>query len=494
MPESVTERHLPGFAELAGDMHACSKELSCGKSKPGPVTAPEAFYLCDSRSVDCAELGAAGVFDLSERLEQPLERAKDEVKSLVIRESSNCKDSIPANFRIDSDGTIKEIRDPSKKMTDSDSVLSIEMMNGSLGEGNAYSEKQKAALRQLISYVQANWSVDLPLDECTQDPQKRILSAVFSEPNTDETNVSTDITEWPKLPKVDARIHIWEKPQWHLFDSAEGRQCGEYDRVDQMPDDQRAKFIDRVKKLISRNEGGYTTIALNDNGYGISVGIAQWNQKKGELPKLLKAWFDASEAEREGQLPELFKGWRKAAESNLQDPPVKFGPAVEPNRFERIFGVHSQTLLDEKSVREYPFTDDTDEAKDMMRCLKEALRDDLFCHVQDELVRNNVRRAIILADKYAHHSTRFIAQVADVANQYGWGGCESYLRKANVANIPEDVEGECMAIQAFIDNTPPKTNTKTGEPIYRTERDKRLDKEFPPKNASSLRLMTKDVF
>lgn len=489
--EPSATAQLPGLIELAqaGEAVFCAKDLSCGKAKPGQVTAPEAFYLCDKTTHRCSEL-AGGVFDTSERQEQPLERAIDEVKSLVIKESSSSDNSM-ANFRIEQNGTIKEIRDPHRKMSESDSAISIEMMDGSSADGgNSYTEKQKAALRQLISYVKSNWSENIQLEESTLDPQSRIHSAVFAETQID--------SPWPTLPIPENRQHFWEKYRWHLFDSTadEGRQCGEYDRVDKMTDDQKAQFIDRVKKLISRNEGGYSTIALNDNGYGISVGIAQWNQKKGELPKLFRAWYDASEAEKEeGGLPELYKGWRKAAEGEVQEKRTTEKAADGTyNRFERIFGIHAQTLLDEQSVRDYPFTADTDEARDMMTRLRDALDDKLFRNVQDELVRNNVRRSIILSDKYGHHSNRFVAQVADVANQYGWSGCESILRKANVANIPEDVDGECMALQAFIDNTPPKKNTKTGEPIYRTERDKRLDKEFPPKSPSGLRLMTKYIF
>ena len=496
-PESHTGAQLPGLIELANEVPLthCAKDLSCSKSKRGQVTAPEAFYLSDSRTLHCSDLSARGVFCTSDRIDQPFQRSADEVKAIWINESSDMsnKGSQP-NFRIAPDGTIKEIRDPHRKMTDFDPLISIEVMNGQAREGqegNEYTEKQKAALRQLISYVQSNWSENLQLESEMHDPKSRIMSAVFVEPDTEGRNLNGE-RGWPMLPKPEARRHFWDKPS--LFEANEGRKCGEYDRVDQMDEEHKSRFIDQVKKLISRNEGGYNTIALNDNGYGISVGIAQWNQKKGELPKLLRAWYDASEAEQEGQLPELYKSWRQAAEANLQESPKALSETNDsPNRFERIFGRHAQTLLDEKQVREYHFTDGSAESNDMMDRLRTALDDKLFRHVQDELVRNNVRRAILLADKYSHHSTRFIAQVADVANQYGWGGCESILRKANVANIPEDVDGECMAIQAFIDNTPPKTNTKTGEPIYRTERDKRLDKEFPPKNASGLRLMTKYV-
>ncbi len=492
--EAQPVAQLPGLIELAAE--GCARDLSCGKAKQGQVTAQEAFYLCDSTAHKCSELASGGIFDTSERLDQPFERNRQEVKVIAVRETSTLStDKTAANFRVEPDGTIKEIRDPHKKMSSFDPLISIEMVNGEQGAGNDYTEKQKAALRQLVSYVRTNWSQDIQLEEGTQDPKLRILSALYVDPDVEGTNFPGEYRGYPALPKQDARQHFWEKPKWHLFEEGgQGRQCGEYDRIDQMSDEQKSKFIDRVKNLISRNEGGYNTIVLNDNGYGISVGIAQWNQVKGELPKLFRAWYDAAEAEKVGGLPELFKGWRKAAENNLQEKAPSVQPSGTPNRFEEVFGIHAQTLLDEKSVREYPFTADTDEARDMMSRLKAALDDPLFRHVQDELVRNNVRRAILLADKYAHHSTRFVAQVADVANQYGWNGCESILRKANVANIPEDVEGECMAIQAFIDNTPPKTNTKTGEPIHRTGRDKRLDKEFPPKNASGLRLMTKYIF
>lgn len=488
---------LPGLLELAAE--SCPKEMPCGKGKNGQVTAPEAFYLGDCTSLKCSELSAGGVFDASERIDQPLERGRQEVKSLIIKESCALGPSSAPNFRVEPDGTIREIRDPHKKLTEFDPAITIEVANGPQGQGCDYTERQKAALRQLLGYVQTNWSDTLQLDESTSDPKLRILSAVFVDPDVDGSNFDGNVRGWPALPKAEPRKHYWEDLQknfWNIFDADSGRKCGEYDRIDQMSDEQKSQFIDRVKKLISRNEGGYSTIALDDNGYGISVGIAQWNQKKGELPKLFRAWWDAAEAEKEGALPDLFKGWRKAAEADVHQKPEEATKTFSGgfNRFEEIFGLHAQTLLDEQKVREYPFTADTDESRDMMSRLRTALDDTLFRKVQDELVRNNVRRAINLAHNYSHHSTRFIAQVADVANQYGWNGCESFLRKANVANIPEDTDGECMAIQAFIDNTPPKTNTKTGEPITRTERDKRLDKEFPPKNASGSRLVTKYVF
>ncbi|MBU6455188.1 MAG: hypothetical protein KGS72_25685, partial [Cyanobacteria bacterium REEB67] len=48
----------------------------------------------------------------------------------------------------------------------------------------------------------------------------------------------------------------------------------------------------RIVKAIGTNEGDLTHITRNDAGHGISVGIRQWNQKRGELPDLLKSMHD----------------------------------------------------------------------------------------------------------------------------------------------------------------------------------------------------------
>src|SRR5262249_16274665 len=52
-------------------------------------------------------------------------------------------------------------------------------------------------------------------------------------------------------------------------------------------------FIDRVMDTLTRSEGKLNTIAWHDGEHGISVGIAKWNQKKGELPHIIECWAQA---------------------------------------------------------------------------------------------------------------------------------------------------------------------------------------------------------
>jgi hypothetical protein len=107
---------------------------------------------------------------------------------------------------------------------------------------------------------------------------------------------------------------------------------------------------------------------------------------------------------------------------------------------------------------------------DFCQRMQKALDYDVYQGVQDKLVREKAEKAIAVADKYGHHSQRFIAEVLDVANEKGWGGCEARLRKANVAGIPE--EEECTALEKFEEAASDRVNAR--------QRDKNLDKLFAP--------------
>lgn len=151
------------------------------------------------------------------------------------------------------------------------------------------------------------------------------------------------------------------------------------------------KFVDRVVAAVSGNEGNFQSINRNDSGYGISVGIRQWNQKVGELPGLLKAWHDK-----------------------------------DPEKFQQIFGENANNLLKENWVRQANFQ----AQPGLMDSMKNALADHEFQDVQVQLARDFVVRGIQLGMKYGLKSELALAHVVDMANQKGFGGAESVLRRA----------------------------------------------------------------
>jgi hypothetical protein len=213
------------------------------------------------------------------------------------------------------------------------------------------------------------------------------------------------------------------------MDAAESRVFNNMSPSSNIPD--RAAlgtFIDRVVHAIGKNEGSFTSINWNDNGAGISVGKAQWNQKAGELPSFLKNMHEA-----------------------------------DPGKFDAIFGPHAKNMLNESFVRNASIT----KGSDLGNRMAAALSEPRFQEVQSEMLRDKVVRAVELSTKYGHTSELFVAQVADMANQFGWGGVEACLRKGNVANI----KNEDSAIASL---------TQSGQERYagRAGRDNRLAQMF----------------
>lgn len=152
-------------------------------------------------------------------------------------------------------------------------------------------------------------------------------------------------------------------------------------------------FVDRVIQNISAHEGNFNSINKNDAGYGISIGIRQWNQKAGELPVLLKAW-------------------------NRQD----------PQKFNQIFGPYAEQLLNDKWVRSYDMANDAQ----FMSRMKTALADKEFQDVQVSESRAFVKRNMELANSYGFKSELGVALICDMVNHMGTGGTEKALKKVGL--------------------------------------------------------------
>lgn len=156
---------------------------------------------------------------------------------------------------------------------------------------------------------------------------------------------------------------------------------------------QSGSLTERIVASISSHEGSYTSINHNDAGYGISVGIRQWNQKAGELPDLIRAWHGRN-----------------------------------PARFKQIFGDYTANLLDETWVRSYDMASDSM----FMNSMKNALADKDLQRVQMEDAHRFVNHTTELAKKYGFQSEFGIALVCDMVNQMGPTGTERTLAKCGI--------------------------------------------------------------
>jgi hypothetical protein len=152
-------------------------------------------------------------------------------------------------------------------------------------------------------------------------------------------------------------------------------------------------LTERIVASISSHEGGFTAINNNDAGYGISVGIRQWNQKSGELPNLIRAWHDK-----------------------------------HPSKFKQIFGDYTPNLLNEKWVRDYDMANDGQ----FMNAMKNALADKDLQRVQMEDAHRFVNNTSELAKKYGFQSEFGMALVCDMVNQLGPTGTERTLAKCGI--------------------------------------------------------------
>lgn len=151
--------------------------------------------------------------------------------------------------------------------------------------------------------------------------------------------------------------------------------------------------VDRIIDYTARTEGGgrYDAWNPNDAGHGVSFGLIQFNQNVGSLPSLFKGMHEAN-----------------------------------PEKYNRIFGPHAQSLLNEGHVRSANLND-----PDIKNRMLEAGRDPEFQQVQRNLARSGYYEpAAQMASEYGLKSERAHAMLFDSAVQNGVGGTRGYLRQA----------------------------------------------------------------
>ena len=191
-----------------------------------------------------------------------------------------------------------------------------------------------------------------------------------------------------------------------------------------------ADFVDRVLAVVSKCEGKLDTIQWNDGGHGIAVGIAQWNQRRGELPFLIERWSQA-----------------------------------DPEKYKEIFKGLAARMHDEQFVRKANITRDSEIGKGIAQMVQERS----FHEVEIQLMREKVVKAIDVAHHYGHRSELFVAEVADIANQMGWKRTRQALKDSNVLHI----KNETKAIEAL-------RQTVQDKRVHGQARDQRLAEAFSP--------------
>jgi hypothetical protein len=140
----------------------------------------------------------------------------------------------------------------------------------------------------------------------------------------------------------------------------------------------------------------------NDHGAGISIGLLQWNQKKGSLPELLKDWHEK-----------------------------------DPAKFNRMFGGYAAGLLKADFVRSADFVG----TPILNQGIHSALADGEFQEVQLALRNAHIVKSCEVAQSNGFSSLRGRAVVADLFNQIGERGTVHALQKVS-ASKPESMRIE----------------------------------------------------
>ena len=218
-------------------------------------------------------------------LEKRDKKAVDEVQVRL----GHKKDDPPANYVIDNQGHIKQQRSPDTALHKGDNAVTIEVQ-----AGTKLNKDQQAALDGLEKSVKKDYP-DAKKTELTADMQD-VIDRTNAGPSIGNVAVKDrggDVGS--KHGPKDWGSHAGNRGGngGQVPTAAEARARGEevpysapvdWSKLPHGLD--RSKSTDRIAALISSNEGKPTSINWNDNGAGVSVGMFQANQRKGELPKL----------------------------------------------------------------------------------------------------------------------------------------------------------------------------------------------------------------
>ncbi|MBU6452271.1 MAG: hypothetical protein KGS72_10860 [Cyanobacteria bacterium REEB67] len=345
-------------------------------------------------------------------------RAKSQVNKVEVR-LGHKKDDPPANYVIDAEGRIKEQRSPDTRLHKGDDAVTIEVEAGA-----KLNKDQQAALDGLVKAVKKDYP-DTKQEQISPDMQDVI----------DRTNAGPSIRPVPPKERG-GDVGMPHGPKdWGsragnrggngglVPTAAEARARGEevpfsapvdWNKLPHGLD--RNNPTDRIAALISSNEGKPTSINWNDNGAGVSVGMFQANQRKGELPKLFSDFANTPDGYE--ILVELF-GAEMAAK-------MKANPEM---------------------IRGLNFNPHNQLGKE----LEQLVQNPAFQQLQLDQVRAKIQEAAPVAQQHGITSEAGVALVADLTNQFGAAGANRFLGAAD-SIPPSDQEGKARAIARAVNN------------------------------------------
>ncbi len=416
----------------AGPSHLLADSGYLSPAKPdtyNDTIVRQAFGIGYAASFSPSELVQAGIVHQSYQIFDGPQRNPSDVKQLVLTSSADRKEGDPLpNYRVLADGTIEQLRDPDRGLTSGDKSVIIELDNGAPGKPLNPPQAQRQAFEELLNYTQGRY-------QGAQMPQAFPADLAFAgtrsvPPPSLTDQVPPAIGQWPPpLPLLTPETLVPPPP---APDSSKSALPEQLTNPDISTRDQFKGFVDHVVNTIAASEGNFTTITWRDGNGKMAIGKGQFNQA-GEMPDLMWAWY------------------RK-----------------DPEKFKHIFGRHYKQMLDSDFITDAQIVKGSDIAKSIQK----ALADEEFQKVQTDLLRDKVVKAFALASKYGHTSDRFVAQVADMANQFGWGGVEHCLRNCGCKHIKSE--------HTAIDRLKHTGVRYVGEQYAknRQARDKRISNEF----------------
>lgn len=344
-----------------------------------------------------------------EKAEQKLvDRKPEDVNSLEIRYGRKEGDA-EANYVIEKDGKVRMLRSPDKGLFNGDGTIVIEIDDSAGDMARAAMAAQKSSLVALVSkiesqYKNANRSPLIPpdllaaLDSPGNIPAPRIVERVVGGshssgwgPRGGNRGGNGSVFRPGSIPRLPSS---GDSPSLPGDSGVKPGRAPAYD-FSKLGGLDMENPVDRVVALVSANEGKPTTINWNDNGAGISVGLFQANQRKGELPLLLDRMYEKN-----------------------------------PDLFNMIFKEQSVNMRSDRFVRNAHFSRNNR----LGRMMQEAINQPEFQKVQLDMMREKVAHASDVAKGFGITSTLGVALTADLINQLGEGdrtsGARRHLRAA----------------------------------------------------------------
>lgn len=364
------------------------------------------------------------------------ERSTDEVNTIQLRQGHKEGDP-PANYVIDKDGNVKELIPPDKlSMGAGDDAVVIEYDNSAADATIQISAAQRSSALELIGAIKAqaanaHMAPDIPsdlyamLEPLPVPPPRAVMHGGtaggamagpgafqpgFSNGNVGGMPGGRSGFAGPSIPNRAPRGSMESSvPQGRAHFNANSPAMTEAIRSIVSNPAVASKIQHVMADVVSKNEGVPTQINWNDNGAGVSVGMFQWNQRRGELPSLMT---------------------RMAKES--------------PEAFSKAFGPYASRMASDENFVRRAYIGPNNELGARMQA---AMNDPSLQKVQFEMAAEKVAQCAEVGRKFGLTSEQGVAVFTDMVNQLGMGAALPDLQRA-AGGIDANNPGASHAITA----------------------------------------------